>query len=137
MAARALGRLRHEAAIDRLTEALRDPEWWVRTNAAEALRAMGPAGLDALRRMLADDDTYARHQAVLMLEEAGVLDVEVGHLASADTEKRTRARELVLALVDAGQLDRLRGLREEHSDPKVRAAIAGLVPEAEPPEARS
>ena len=127
MAARALGRIRHEPAIERLCEALRDPEWWVRSNAAEALRALGSAGLDALRGMLDDEDTYARHQAILMLEEAGVLDEEVGHLVDTDETRRAPARALVHALIAAGQVDRLRDLRDNHADSRVRTALGGLV----------
>jgi HEAT repeat protein len=127
MAARAIGRVRHEPAIDALCAALRDREWWVRRNAATALRALGPVGLDALRRMLADPDNFARHQAIVMLEEARVVDDDVAHLASGG-ESRERAVALVRALVGAGQLGRLRVLREQHPDARVRAALAGLVP---------
>jgi HEAT repeat protein len=134
MAARALGRVGHEPAIEPLARALRDREWWVRRNAAHALRAMGPAGLDALRGMLGDEDTYARHQAILMLEEARVVDEDVVHLIDTG-ERRERATALVRALVRAGQLGRLQVLREQHPDPRVRAALAGLVPADGPGEA--
>ena len=69
MAAKSLGSLRIEAAVPLLCEALRDREWWVRANSAAALRALGPAGADALRRMLDDPDRFARDQARATLDE--------------------------------------------------------------------
>jgi HEAT repeat protein len=53
-----------------LSGALRDREWWVRANAAEALRLTGRRGLEALERMLEDEDPFARDQARLMLDLA-------------------------------------------------------------------
>lgn len=128
MAAKALGRIRHTASIPALSEALGDGEWWVRYNAAHALRAMNARGLEALERVLESSDRFARHQAVLMLQEAGVVDARVGRLASADEAERDRAVQFVERLVNAGQLDRLRGLAAEHSDEAVRWALAALLP---------
>jgi len=74
MAAKALGRIRHRASIPMLARSTRDREWWVRANAAEALRLMGDEGIATLEGLLEDEDRYARHQAVLMLGEAGVIE---------------------------------------------------------------
>ena len=41
MAAKALGRINNPEAFPALRLALRDSEWWVRSNAAHALKAMG------------------------------------------------------------------------------------------------
>jgi HEAT repeat protein len=128
MAAKALGRIRHTAAIPALSDALGDGEWWVRYNAAHALRAMNARGLEALERVLESSDRFARHQAVLMLQEAGVVDARVGRLTSADKAERERAEQFVERLVNAGQLDRLRGLAVDHSDEAVRRALAALLP---------
>ena len=54
---RRLGRVHDAAAIPAACAALRDREWWVRANAAEALRLAGPAGVDALEGMLAGSPT--------------------------------------------------------------------------------
>jgi HEAT repeat protein len=128
MAAKALGRVRHTAAIPRLCGVLSDPEWWVRFNAAQALRAMGGAGLEALERALENPDRFARHQAVLVLQESGVVDRRVNRLASGTEEEKNRAREFVGRLVAAGQLDRLRALASEHPEQEVREALAALLP---------
>ena len=76
MAAKALGRIRDTEAAPALCAALRDREWWVRANAAEALRRSGRRGLEALERMLDDEDPYARDQARLMLDLASVAPAE-------------------------------------------------------------
>jgi len=131
MAAKSLGTILHMAAIDALCSSLRDREWWVRTNAAEALRLMGPDGLEALERMLDDHDPYARHQAVLMLEESGILDDEIARLADSDPARRAGALALVNRLVHAGQHDRLRELAERHPHNEVRALLRNLLPREE------
>jgi HEAT repeat protein len=120
MAAKALGRIRHMDAIPDLCDALRDPEWWVRANAARALRALGAPGLDALVWMLNDRDAFARQQAVLMLEEAGMLDEKVDRLGSANAAERDTARAFVRRFIEAGQVWRLHELASAHSDPQVR-----------------
>ncbi len=127
MAAKALGLIRHRDAIESLCAALRDRQWWVRSNAAEALRRMGPRGMDALERMLDDTDTYARHQAVLMLQESGVVDERVARLTSADAAARDRAASLVERLIVAGQTGRLSELAEAHPDLRVREELASRL----------
>ncbi len=127
-AAKALGRMRHTEAIPTLCDALRDREWWVRANAAEALKLIGDEGVRALRRMLDDADTFARQQAVLMLQESGVVDQEVDHLTDTDNSRRESARALLERVVQIGQIGRLSELSETHPDPQVRLALAELLP---------
>lgn len=129
MAAKALGRARWEPAVSALCTALRDREWWVRANAAEALRLIGPKGLDALEKMLDDQDVFARHQAVVMLQETGRLDEHVDRLAGAGPE-RAAAETYVRKFVQAGQVGRLRALETDHPDARVRAALAAMLPSA-------
>ena len=128
MAAKALGRVHDLEAIPALCLALRDREWWVRANAAEALKLAGPPGFEALEWMLHDKDIYATHQACLMLQDAGVLDRRVAHLAGSG-EMRSAAESFVSLFVKAGQIGRLRELAESHSEAAVREALARLVPE--------
>jgi HEAT repeat protein len=128
MAAKALGRVRHTASIPALSNAVSDPEWWVRNNAARALSCMGANGLQALEKLLDSTDRFARHQAVLMLQEMGVVDKRVGQLVSSDESERERAIEFVQKLVDARQLDRLRSLARGDRDEAVRRALWELLP---------
>jgi HEAT repeat protein len=128
MAAKSLGKVHDAEAIPLLCAALRDREWWVRANAAEALKLAGPMGIDALEGMLDDADLYAKHQACLMLEESGILDRRVAQLASSGAV-RDAAESIVQRFVQAGQDGRLRELAAGHAEPKVRKALARLLPE--------
>jgi HEAT repeat protein len=127
MAAKALGRIRDSEAIPGLCEMLRDSEWWVRVNAAEALRRLGRAGTTALWGMLEDPDPYARHQAVLVLEEAGVVDEQVELLAQTEGEERGEAETLLAQLVEVGHTSRLAELAARHQNPRVRAPLRSLL----------
>jgi len=129
MAAKALGKLQDRNAIDPLCNALRDREWWVRANAAEALRLIGPEGIKALDGMVEDQDTYACHQAVLMLEEAGEVDRYVDLLEEADDAVRLPAEDWIARLVRVGQIGRLCELAVQHGDELVRVRLAALLSE--------
>jgi HEAT repeat protein len=127
MAARALGRIAGTEAVEPLCVALTDGQWWVRVNAAEALKAKGPQGQAALIGMLDSGDPYAREQSVLMLEEAGVLDEAVGNLRSSDGDARALAQALIRRVAVLGRTDLLRQLGADHPDPEVRKDLAGLL----------
>jgi HEAT repeat protein len=128
MAAKSIGRLRHAAAAAPLCDALRDREWWVRANAGEALRKLGDRGIEALERMLDDADVFARHQAVIQLQEAGALDARVDDLAAADVARREAAAAYVGRFVRAGQVGRLRELALGHDDAAVRGVLRAMLP---------
>ena len=50
-------------AAERLRTCLRDQDWWVRANAAAALRALGMAGRHQLIDALDDPDRFSRERA--------------------------------------------------------------------------
>jgi len=128
MAAKALGRMGSDAALPWLRRALGDPEWWVRSNAARALLALGSRGLDALEAALDDEDRFARHQAVLMLEEMGVVDAWVRRLEAGGPEA-ARAEAFVRKLVAAGPTGRLEALARRGRDAAGSTALAVLLGE--------
>jgi HEAT repeat protein len=127
MAAKALGRIRQVDSIRALCKKLRDEEWWVRSNAAHALVAIGKQGLQALEDMLTDSDTFARHQVILILEQAGVLDQRVLELASDNPIWRDRAEVFVRRFLAAGEVQRLRELEDVHPDSRARLALSVLL----------
>jgi len=129
MAAKALGRMRVADAIPELGRALRDPQWWVRHNTARALCAIGPRGLAALEERVADDDAFAREQAILMLEEAGRVDERAGELVQEEAAARKAAKSLLEGIVAAGTTGRLRVLSREHPVEEVRRKLLALLPE--------
>jgi HEAT repeat protein len=135
MAAKALGWIGSAKAVDPLCIALRDSEWWVRSNAAHSLLAAGTTGTAALERMLDDDDIYARHQAILMLEHSGVVDRNASELALEDPERRQKAFSFIRHLVEAGQIQRLRSLAVEHPEAAVRDLLGSILPQGRPEQA--
>lgn len=130
MAAKALGKTRQLEAVPDLCEAMRDREWWVRSNSARALQAMGAPGRDALVWMLEDRDNFARHQAVLMLEESGFLDEKADLLAHVDAGKRAEGEAFVKRFLDVGQVGRLHELAANHRDAGVRRVLRTKIEEA-------
>lgn len=68
--AAALGRLGHWPAAADVAPLLRDATWDVRRAAGETLVSLGAPGLLLLRRMLDDDDVFARDMAQQALEVA-------------------------------------------------------------------
>jgi HEAT repeat protein len=137
MAAKSIGAIHHQPAIPNLAIGLRDDVWWVRTNCAEALLRMGDEGLQTLVRMLDDVDTYAAHQAVSVLEDAGLIDGWVDDLIAVNPDRRKAAESYVHRLVAVGQTDRLRALASGHQVAAIRERLAALLPPPEQPGAES
>jgi len=135
MAAKALGRVGGRSAIAALCEAIKDRQWWVRSNAAEALRLLGPAGRDALVRMLDADDTYARHQAVAQLEEGRIIDEYLADLASADPARRESAIGFVEKIIRLERVDHLTQQAIDHAQEGVRLALLKIL--QRPPQGAS
>jgi HEAT repeat protein len=127
MAAKAIGRLGTQAAIPKLAERMSDREWWVRSNAGDALRALGPAGRAALIRTLDAADTYARHQAVAQLEEGGIIDEYVADLASPDAARRIAAIAFVEKVIALGRVDRLSHQAVAHTQESVRRKLLEVL----------
>ncbi len=77
-----LGRLRASDHTEILLEALSDPEWWVRQNAAQALLELGEKGVGELRRA-ADHhvDAYGRDISRQILQQHGLLTASTGETA--------------------------------------------------------
>jgi len=127
MAARALGRIPGREALEPLCLALTDSQWWVRANAAEALKSKGEPGQRALLGVLDTSDGYAREQAVLMLQESGMLDETMARLASADPGEVEKAASIIRKLVGLKRVDLLGEAAASHPDARVRAALLSLL----------
>jgi HEAT repeat protein len=127
MAARALGRIPGREALEPLCLALTDAQWWVRANAAEALKSKGEPGQRALLSVLDSTDAYAREQAVLMLQESGMLDETMALLVSDDPGEVDRAASIIRKLVGLKRVDLLGESAVSHPNPRVRAALLSLL----------
>jgi HEAT repeat protein len=125
MAAKALGRLGSRDAVDELVGALSDRAWWVRANAAEALRSLGREGLRALTGVLDSSDRFARQHAVMMLQDAGVIDSMAEALASGEAAERDRALRFLQRLREEGHRSLIQGLACNH--PRARRDVEMLL----------
>jgi hypothetical protein len=67
-AAKLLGQLKDKKSLILLNTCLRDSEWWVRINAAQALSVMGDEGLLILREQDPSIDRYAYEEAQQILK---------------------------------------------------------------------
>src|SRR3989441_5293892 len=137
MAAKSLGRLRDPAAIGPLRESMRDRQWWVRYNSGEALRALGPEGLEALIDMLSSDDPYARHMAVAQLEEGRVIDHFVADLTSNDAGKRAAAIRFVDKVTAAARIDDTTRQAARSAQEGVHHALSNILKTPSPAPASS
>lgn len=129
MAAKALGKIASPEAIEPLCGAMHDQQWWVRSNSASALRSLGSRGAEALEGMLDCDDTYASHQAVLMLEQMGVVDRRARGLIGSSGNDRLRAEVFVKRLIAMGQTGRLRALAGAAGTGELREVLLEMLPE--------
>ena len=121
------GMLAGADGIAALEAALGDREWWVRSNAAEALRQKGEPGHKALVRLLDGPDAYAAQKAAWMLQEAGVLDGYVSQLVDGTVRERAAARALLAKLIGLQRTDLLSDIAQRHNDPRVREALTQLL----------
>jgi HEAT repeat protein len=127
MAAKALGRIASPDAADPLSAGLKDKEWWVRSNSAIALKMLGPRGQQVLLDVLDESDNYARHQAVLMLQESGVLADSVAALQARDPLVQKQAETLVRKVIALGRIDCLSDMAREYPNFRVRVALDKLL----------
>jgi hypothetical protein len=110
-------------------------QWWVRANAAEALKNKGDGGVRALLGMLDASDVYAAQQAVQMLQESGILDSLVAQLGSSEAGERQQALEVMAKMVKLRRTDLLTEMAHAHPEAAIRnrlAIILGLRIEPQP-----
>ena len=130
MSAKALGRIGAKGAIPALAGRLSDREWWVRSNAGDALRALGPEGRQALLLALDAQDNYARHQALAQLQEGGVVDGFIGDLASDDPARRATASRFIEKVAALGRVRRLSDQAVTHTQEGVRRSLLDILKKA-------
>ena len=69
--AQALGAIGNPRVIDHLVQVLKDPEWWVRIRAIEALEQIGKKSAGTLLAALEDEDGEVRRRAATALDRMG------------------------------------------------------------------
>jgi len=81
-AAQALGAIGHPKVIDHLIHVLKDPEWWVRIRAIEALEQIGRSAVGALLVALENDDDEVHRRAAMALKRMGYVQESIAELES-------------------------------------------------------
>jgi len=84
-------------------------------------------GTDALVGMLDSSDTYASEQAVLMLQESGVLDTLISQLDSKEKETRDRSLFVLARMVDLRRTHLLTDMADRHPDERIRHLLTMML----------
>jgi HEAT repeat protein len=123
VSARIIGEMSIKRGSYRLIPLVKDDNWHVRRNAAEALAALGSTGLGVLLACLDLESPNARDMVVQALEEKGLVDQAVADLESRDAKKKKDAVILVKSLVRKGYTNYLTNF--EGVSPTLKELIAG------------
>jgi len=136
----ALTKIGGPVAVGALVSLLRTDDAWLRNAAQEALQAIGPAAVAAVRRQLADTDPCARIAAVVTLSGLPAAEAEPLLIAAIDAEPSVNVVAAIIEALDvvggpaaAAALDRL--AQRPDTDPflvfaaaAVRDRMAGVDP---------
>jgi HEAT repeat protein len=104
-ASQSLGAIGHPAVIDYLINTLKDPEWWVRVRAVEALEKLGERSIAALLPALEDEDPEVRKRAAMALERTGYVEKIIDEYGRP--EFRRDLRKILLLIAEAGVIESL------------------------------
>jgi HEAT repeat protein len=149
-AAQALGAIGHPKVIDHLIHVLKDPEWWVRIRAIEALEQIGRSAVGALLVALEDDDEEVRRRAAMALERMGYVQESIAELESKGF--RPDISRILLLVGKAGVTEVLFGnirtagerarkllvrIAGDIGDPSVGPVLRSILSESRDPSFRS
>jgi HEAT repeat protein len=102
-ASQALGLIGHPAVIDYLVNILKDPEWWVRVRAVEALEKLGDRAVAALLPALEDEDLEVRKRAAMALERIGYVEKILDEFGQP--EFKGELRKILCLVAEAGIIE--------------------------------
>lgn len=131
-ASQALGSIGHPSVIDYLINMLKDPEWWVRVRAIEALEQMDKKAVPALLISLEDEDQDVRRRAAMALERNGYLEKILDEYGSS--KYNPDLRKILFLIVKAGVIESICE-RLENSEIYLQKNIVRILGEAEIKEA--
>lgn len=149
-AAQALGAIGHPKVIDHLIHVLKDPEWWVRIRAIEALEQIGRSSTGALLVALEDDDDEVRRRAAMALERMGYVQESIA--AMEDEGFRPDLSRILLLVGKAGVTEVLFGriltagkgaqnllvrMAGDIGDPSAGPVLRSILSESRDPSLRS
>ncbi len=128
----ALGMIGHPSVIHHLISILKDPEWWVRVRAIEALEQLGENSVPSLLIALEDDDVEVRKRAALALERIGYIEKILDEYGKE--EYKAELRKILFMVARAGAIESL-GDRLITGDIKMQKSIVRIFGEAEKQDA--
>ncbi|MFA4948463.1 MAG: HEAT repeat domain-containing protein, partial [Candidatus Krumholzibacteriia bacterium] len=102
-ASQALGLIGHPAVIDYLVNILKDPEWWVRVRAVEALEKLGDKAVAALLPALEDEDLEVRKRAAMALERIGYVEKILDEYGQPEFKRELR--KILCLVAEAGIIE--------------------------------
>lgn len=113
-ACRIIGEMCIKGAAYRLIPLLKDSNYYVRKNAANALVGLGKLGITAMLAYLDVDDRYARDMIVQTLIARGIVDNAIIDLDATDEKKRNEALILIKSIIRKGYIEYLRNFYTTH-----------------------
>lgn len=134
-AARALGRIGESASAGPLVEALRDPDYWTRLRAVEAIERIGPSDPELLVAACRDEAPEVASVAAAALERTGFVVRWVDELASPDASAVDHARRRLAEVVGRGAVAVPLRLAREHGSLGVRVHLCEIFGEFRTSEA--
>ncbi|MCX5752792.1 MAG: HEAT repeat domain-containing protein [Candidatus Krumholzibacteria bacterium] len=126
-ASQALGLIGHPAVIDYLINILKDPEWWVRVRAVEALEKLGDKAVAALLPALEDEDPEVRKRAAMALERIGYVEKILDEYGQP--EFKGELRKILCLVAEAGIIESL-GQKLMTADRPLKKRIVRILGEA-------
>ena len=123
----ALGSIGHPRVIDHLIRVLKDPEWWVRIRAIEALEQIGKQASGALLVALEDDDPEVVRRAATALERMGYVHEGIETLERDGF--RADVLRILLLIGKAGVTEMIFGMLPAAKEPvqKILVRLAGDI----------
>jgi HEAT repeat protein len=123
----ALGAIGNPVVIHYLVNILKDPEWWVRVRAVEALEQMGEKSVPSLLVAMEDEDHEVRRRAALALERIGYVESILREYGKEDY--KPELRKILLHIAKAGVIESLSD-KLTSSDTQFKKRIVRILGEA-------
>jgi HEAT repeat protein len=114
VACRIIGEMSLKGAAYRLIPLLKDKNWFVRKNAAEALVKLGKLGIMTLLAYLDIDDRYARDMIIQTLEENGIVETAIRNLTAHDESEKKEALKIIRTVIGKGYRQYLNNFRSSN-----------------------
>ncbi len=123
----ALGAIGHPSVIHYLVNILKDPEWWVRVRAVEALEQLGEMSIPSLLVAMEDHDSEVRRRAALALERIGYVEKILDEYS--EEKYKSELRKILFLVAQAGVVESLCE-KLESSEGNIKKRIVRLLGEA-------